>query len=75
MMNLALRSIFVHTCKLFLDIVESYEMGPSRFTSTPKEGVLRIFVALRSPSPRPGLIPLTFGRMTNSLTITPPRRI
>jgi hypothetical protein len=26
----------------------SYDMGPSRFTSQPKEGVLRIFTALNN---------------------------
>jgi hypothetical protein len=34
-------------------------MGPSRFTSHPKEGVLRIFIALKNPWP--GFEPATFG--------------
>jgi hypothetical protein len=36
-------------------------MGPSRFTSHPKEGVLRIFIALKNPSSWPGFEPATFG--------------
>jgi hypothetical protein len=43
-------------------------MGPSRFTSHPKEGVLRIFIALKNPSPWPGFEPATFvpsGKHTN----------
>jgi hypothetical protein len=32
--------------------------GGFSFTSPPKEGVLRIFMALKSPSPRPGFNPL-----------------
>jgi hypothetical protein len=36
-------------------------MGPSRFTSHPKEVVLRIFIALKSPSPWPGFEPVAFG--------------
>jgi hypothetical protein len=31
------------------------------FTSCPKEGVLRIFIALKNRSPRPGLNPQTLG--------------
>jgi hypothetical protein len=30
-----------------LRAMKSYDMGPSRFTSHPKEGVLRIFIALK----------------------------
>jgi hypothetical protein len=36
-------------------------MGPSRFTPHPKEGVLRIFIALKNPSPWPGFEPATLG--------------
>jgi hypothetical protein len=44
-------------------------MGPSRFTSHPKEGVLRIFIVLKNPSPRPGFNPLT-GKMARTLNST-----
>jgi hypothetical protein len=32
---------------LLLHAVKSYDMGPSRFISHPKKGVLRIFIALK----------------------------
>jgi hypothetical protein len=37
-------------------------MGPSRFLlPIREEGVLRIFIALKNPSPWPGFEPATFG--------------
>jgi hypothetical protein len=48
--------------------------GTSGFTSHPKEGVLRICIALKSPSPRPGLTPRPWGPVTSTPTTTPPRR-
>jgi hypothetical protein len=36
-------------------------MGPSRFTSHPKKGVLRIFIALKNPSLEPGFNPRPLG--------------
>jgi hypothetical protein len=50
-------------------------MGPSRFTSHPKEGVLRIFIALKNPSPRPGLNPRSLGPVASTLATTPPIRL
>jgi hypothetical protein len=47
--------------------------GASGFTSHPKEGVLRIFIALKNPSPRPGLNPRPLGPVASKLTTTPPR--
>jgi hypothetical protein len=44
------------------------------FTSLPKEGVLRIFIALKNPSSRSGLNPRTLVLMESKLTIIPPRR-
>jgi hypothetical protein len=49
--------------------------GADGFTAHPKEDVLRIFIALKNPSPRPGLDPRTFGRMKSTLTTAPPRRL
>jgi hypothetical protein len=49
-------------------------MGPSGFTSHPKEGVLRIFVALKILSPRPGLKTRPSGPVASTLTTTPPKR-
>jgi hypothetical protein len=45
-------------------------MGPSRFTSHPKEGVLRIFIALKNTSPWPGSNSrrLVSGKNTNHYT-------
>jgi hypothetical protein len=39
-----------------------------------KEGVLWIFIALKNPSPRPGLKPRPLGPVATTLTTTPPRR-
>jgi hypothetical protein len=49
--------------------------GTSGFTSHPKEGVLRIFVALINPLPRPGLNPRLLGPVVSTLTTTQPRQI
>jgi hypothetical protein len=48
--------------------------GTSSFTSHPKEGVLRILIALKSPSPRPDSNPWSLGPVASTLTDTPPRR-
>jgi hypothetical protein len=45
--------------------------GASGFTSHPKEGVVRIFIALKNPSPQPGLNVWPFGLAAS----TPPRRL
>jgi hypothetical protein len=49
------------TSRVLLHTVKSYDMGPSRFTYHQKEGVLRIFIALKNPSPWPGFEPATLG--------------
>jgi hypothetical protein len=66
-MNLALRSIFVH-----ISLVIFYRADGLAFH--PKKCVLRIFIALKSLSPWPGLNSRILGRMASALTITPPRR-
>jgi hypothetical protein len=45
--------------------------GTSGFTSHPKGGVLRIFIALKNPSPLPGLNPRPLGPVASTLTTTP----
>jgi hypothetical protein len=45
------------------------------FTSPPKEGVLRIFIALKYASPRPGLKSRTLGSTAGTLKNTPPKRL
>jgi hypothetical protein len=57
--------------KRFLCAVKSYDMGPSRFTSHAKEGVLRIFVVLKISISLAVLEPATFGssgKHTNNYT-------
>jgi hypothetical protein len=58
----------------FLHAVKSYGMGADGFTSSQKEGVLWIFIALRTP-PRRCMNPRTLRPMARTLTITPPRRL
>jgi hypothetical protein len=40
-----------------------------------EEGVLRIFIALKNPSPWLGLNPQPLGPVASTLTTTPPRRL
>jgi hypothetical protein len=49
--------------------------GTSDFTFHPKEGVLRSFIALKNPSPLPGLNPRPLDPVANTLTTIPPRRL
>jgi hypothetical protein len=49
--------------------------GTYSFTSHPKEGVLRIFIALKNPLPWPGSNPQPLGPVASTLTTTPPRRL
>jgi hypothetical protein len=67
-----LRSIFAHTLKFFTHC-KILRHGASGVISPPKKGVLRIFIALKNPSPRQGLNLQTLGPMANMLTITPSR--
>jgi hypothetical protein len=46
-MNFVLRSIFVHTSKGFLTYRVILRRGAEGFTSPPKEGVLRICIAIK----------------------------
>jgi hypothetical protein len=61
------------TSIFLLHAVKSYDMGPSHFTSHAKEGVLRIFIALKNPSPWLGFNPQLLGPVARTLTTTPPR--
>jgi hypothetical protein len=58
----------------FLTCCKILRHGTSGFTFHAKEGVLRIFIALKSPSPRSGLNPRSLGPVASTLTTTPPRR-
>jgi hypothetical protein len=46
----------------------------SAFTSHPKERVLRIFIALKTPPPWPGSNQRPLGPVASTLTTTPPRQ-
>jgi hypothetical protein len=59
----------------FLTCRNNLRHGASGFTSPPKEGVLRTFIALKNPSSLPGLNPRTLGPVASALTIAPPRRL
>jgi hypothetical protein len=48
--------------------------GTSGFTFHLKEGVLRIFIALKNLSPLPGLNLRPLYQVASTLTTTPPRR-
>jgi hypothetical protein len=48
--------------------------GASGFASRSKEGVLRIFIAVKNPSPWPGVNPRLLGSVASTLTSTPPKR-
>jgi hypothetical protein len=49
--------------------------GTSGFTSHPKEGVLRIFIAVINPWPRSGLNRRPLDPVASTVTTTPPRRL
>jgi hypothetical protein len=61
MINLASRSSCVRTCKWFCTCRKIFRHEADGFTSPSKEGVLRIFTALKNPSFRPGLNLRTLG--------------
>jgi hypothetical protein len=75
MANLDLRRIFAHTRNSFFTCCKILRYRASGSTSTPKEVELRIFIALASSSPQPGLNPRTLALMASTITITPPRRL
>jgi hypothetical protein len=56
-MNLVLRSIFIHTSEEFLTWLKILRHEADGFTSPPKEGVLRIFTNVKNPSPLAGIEP------------------
>jgi hypothetical protein len=71
----SLQSIFVNASKGSLTCRKILQHRADVFTSHPKESVLLILIALKNPSPLPGLNPRTLGPMTITLNITPPRRL
>jgi hypothetical protein len=65
--------VYHSTCKWFFTCHKILWHWASGFTSPLKEGMLRIFVALKYPSPRLGLNPRTLGPVASTPTITPLR--
>jgi hypothetical protein len=61
MMNLVSQSLFIHTSKGSLTCLIILRHGADGFTSAAKEGVLRIFIALKNPSPSAGFDPANLG--------------
>jgi hypothetical protein len=69
----------MRTWEVFLFIFASgftclkfYSMGPP---PSPKDVVLRIFIALKNPLPRPGLNPEALSPVGSTLSTMPPRRL
>jgi hypothetical protein len=60
-MNLAVRSIFVHTSKFALIFQEILRYRTDVFTSTRKEVVLRILIILKNSSPSSGFETANLG--------------
>jgi hypothetical protein len=50
-------------------------MGRPYLLPIQEEGVLRIFIPLKNPSPWPGSNPQPLGPVADTLTTTPPRRL
>jgi hypothetical protein len=58
----------IFTCRKIL------RHGSSGFASHPKEDVLRIFIALKNPSPQPVFNPRPLCPVASTVTTAPPRR-
>jgi hypothetical protein len=61
------------TSRVLLHAIKSSDMGPPALLPIRKEGVLRIFIALKNPSPWPGSSPQPLGTVASTLTTTSPR--
>jgi hypothetical protein len=59
----------------FSHAIKSYDMGPPALLPTRNEGMLRIFIALKNPSPWPGSNRIPLGPVASTLITTPPRRL
>jgi hypothetical protein len=75
MMNLALRTIFVHTSKDNFTCRKILGHAADGFSAPPppKEDVRRILPPLETHRTRLGLNPETLGSMASTINITPPR--
>jgi hypothetical protein len=61
-----------HTPQVFLTCREILRHGADCFTSPRTEVVLRIFIALTNPSPRPCLNPWNLGPVASTISTRPP---
>jgi hypothetical protein len=61
MINLALRSIFVHASKVSITCRKILRCGVDGFAYPPREIVLLIFIALKNLSPSAGFKPANLG--------------
>jgi hypothetical protein len=61
--------------KTSLTCLKILRHGTSGFASYPMEGVMRIFIALKIPSPRLGSNPRPLGLVASTLITTPLRRL
>jgi hypothetical protein len=73
--KLALLNVFFNNSKWFFACHEILRQGADGFTCPPKEGVLWIFIVLKNPSPRQGLITRALSPVASTLNITSPRRL
>jgi hypothetical protein len=77
------RERWILPCEVFLFLLandvsvcrKSLQHGASGFTSAPKEGVLLKSIALKNPSPWPGLNPQNLRPMASTLTTRPRGRL
>jgi hypothetical protein len=65
--------IYSHLQVIFFTCRKILQHGASSFTTSAKEGMLRIFITFKNPSPWTGLNQRTLGPIASTLTITPPR--
>jgi hypothetical protein len=56
------------TSRVLLHAVKSYDIGNPALLPIREEGVLRIFIALKNPSPWPGSNPQSLSPMASALT-------
>jgi hypothetical protein len=73
-MNLVLEMHFIILQSYLFTFRTMLRYGTSGFTFPANEGVLRIFMFLKTSLPRPGLNPRTLCSVARTLTIIPPRR-
>jgi hypothetical protein len=73
-MNLAFETSLFTLQSYFLHAIKSYNTGPDGFASPLKEGMQRVFIALKNPLPWPNLNTQTLGLVVSMLTIMSLRR-